>query len=169
MPSITSTLLYSKLVKTLMASLRRILVKSESTSRLPMKILLSWCTISSAKAKESLTVNSLNVIKESLGTKNFTSLLLGVTVAESIVRNDGQTSVVAFCTLQSSYKIPGLHPIALISSQTTWFLKTLQIIVYTSFLVYWTIQNTILGFNYLKLRNVIKNLFNMSNGNIFFN
>ena len=50
MPSITSTLLYSKLVQILMVSLRGILVKSESTSRLPM--------------------NSLNVTEESLATKN---------------------------------------------------------------------------------------------------
>ena len=50
------------------------LVKSESISRLPFKSLLSWCTISSAKAKESFTVNSLNVIEENLGTKNFASL-----------------------------------------------------------------------------------------------
>ena len=39
-----------------------------------MKSLLSWCTISSAKAKESFTVNSLKVIEESLGTKNLASL-----------------------------------------------------------------------------------------------
>ena len=36
-----------------MVSSRGILVNNESTSRLPMKSLLSWCTISSAKAKES--------------------------------------------------------------------------------------------------------------------
>ena len=57
-----------------MVSLRGILVKSESTSGLPMKSLPSCCTISSAKAKESFTVNSLNVNEESLGTKNFASL-----------------------------------------------------------------------------------------------
>ena len=39
-----------------------------------MKSLLSWCTISSAKAKESFTVNSLKVIEESLGTKILASL-----------------------------------------------------------------------------------------------
>ena len=53
---------------------RGILLKSESISRLPMKYLLSWSVIYSAKAKESFTVNSLNVIEESLGTKNFASL-----------------------------------------------------------------------------------------------
>ena len=53
---------------------RGILLKSESISRLPMKYLLSWCVVYSAKAKESFTVNSLNVIEVSLGTKNFASL-----------------------------------------------------------------------------------------------
>ena len=72
-----------------------------------------------SKSKRIFNSKFIKRIKESLGTKNFAILLLGVTVAESIVRNDGQTSVVAFCTLQSSYKIPGLRPIALISSQTT--------------------------------------------------
>ena len=84
------------------------LVKSESISRLPFKSLLSWCTISSAKTKESFTVNSLNVIEENLGTKNFASLYLGVPTAESIGLNRGQTLVMSLCTLQSPYKIPGL-------------------------------------------------------------
>ena len=39
-----------------------------------MKSLLSWCTISSAKAKEYLAVNSLKLIEESLRTKNLASL-----------------------------------------------------------------------------------------------
>ena len=51
-----------------------ILVKRESTSRLPMKSLLSSCTSSSAKSKESFTVNSLNIPEKSLGTENFASL-----------------------------------------------------------------------------------------------
>ena len=58
----------------LMVSIRGTLVKSESTSKLPMKRLLSQRTVSLAKAKESVTVNSLNVIEESLGTKIFASL-----------------------------------------------------------------------------------------------
>ena len=57
-----------------MVSWRGTLVKIELTSRPPMKGLLYWCTIFSAKAKESFTVNSLNVIQENLGTNNFTSL-----------------------------------------------------------------------------------------------
>ena len=52
-----------------MVSSRGILVNSESISRLPMKYLLPWCTISSVKAKESVSV-----IEESLGTKKFPSL-----------------------------------------------------------------------------------------------
>ena len=62
------------MVQILMVSLKGMLVKSESTSSLPMKSVLSWYTTSSAKAKESFTVNSLNVIEESLGTENFASL-----------------------------------------------------------------------------------------------
>ena len=55
-------------------SLSSILVKSEWAWTLPMKILLPWCTIFSAKAKEFFTVSSLNVTEESLETKNFASL-----------------------------------------------------------------------------------------------
>ena len=97
-----------------MVSSRGILVNNESTSRLPMKSLLSWCTISSAKAKESFTVNSLKVIEESLRTKNLASLQLEVPIAETIGLNGGQISVMALCTLQIPYKIPGLLPTALI-------------------------------------------------------
>ena len=57
-----------------------------------MKSLLFLCTISSGKAKESFTINSFNLIEESLGTK-------------SVGLNTGQTSVMASCTLQSLYKI----------------------------------------------------------------
>ena len=39
-----------------------------------MKSLLSSCKFSSAKAKVSFPVNSLNVIEESLGTRNFATL-----------------------------------------------------------------------------------------------
>ena len=53
---------------------RGLLLKSESTSRLPLKSLLSKYTISSAKTKESLTVNSLYATEESLETKNFANL-----------------------------------------------------------------------------------------------
>ena len=79
-----------------------------------MKSLPSWCTVFSTKAKESFTVNSLNVIEESLGTKNFESLQLGVPIDESIGLNGEKTSMIPLCTSQRSYKIPGLHPIALI-------------------------------------------------------
>ena len=103
MPSITSTLLYSKLVQILMVSSRGILVKSELTLRLPMKSLPSRCTISSAKAKESFTENSLNVIEESLGTKNIASLKQGVPIAESVGLNGRQTSMIDLCTLHSPY------------------------------------------------------------------
>ena len=97
-----------------MVSSRGILVKTESTSSLSRKSLLSWGTISSAKVKETFTVNSLDVVEESLETKNFASLQLGVPIAGSISLNGGQASEMAFCTLQSLYKIPGLLQIILI-------------------------------------------------------
>ena len=46
-------------------------------------------------------VNSLNVIKESLGTKNLAILYLGAPMAESIGLKGGQISVTALCTLHS--------------------------------------------------------------------
>ena len=57
-----------------MVSVRVMFMTSESTSRLPMKSLLYRYTISSAKAKESFTVNTLNIIDKNVGTKNFASL-----------------------------------------------------------------------------------------------
>ena len=62
-----------------MVSSRGILVNSESISRLPMKHLLPWCTISSVKAKESVSV-----IEESLGTKNFQVCKLGGPILSAI-------------------------------------------------------------------------------------
>ena len=47
-------------------------VKRESISRLPIKIVASCSTISSAKANESYTVYSLLDFK--IGTRNFTNL-----------------------------------------------------------------------------------------------
>ena len=49
-------------------------MKSESTSRISIKDLLAWCSISSEKAKEFFIVNSLNLIEESLDTKDIASL-----------------------------------------------------------------------------------------------
>ena len=63
MPSIRSTLLYSKVVEIMMVSLRYILVKSELTSRQPLKSLLSYCKTSSGK--------TLIVFGESSDTKIF--------------------------------------------------------------------------------------------------
>ena len=59
-------------------------MKSDSTPRLPVKCLLTLCTISSAKTKESLT---------------------GGSNRKSIGLNGRQTSVIALCTLQMPYKI----------------------------------------------------------------
>ena len=103
-----------------------------------MKSLLFWCTISSATADESFTVNSLNVNEESLGNKNLWNLQLRVPIAEIMVLNGKEISVLALCALQKPYKIPGLLPIALIFLYWS-VVKTFQIIVYTSFMVDWKI------------------------------
>lgn len=68
----SSTFLYGKLVQ-IFDSLRGILVKWVNIKTAHQKLLF-WCKISSAKAKDSFTVNLLNVIEESLGTENFASL-----------------------------------------------------------------------------------------------
>ena len=58
----------------LMVSSNRMLVKSESTSKLPISKLPSCSTISLANEKESLTVNSLIVRKLNIGTRNLAIL-----------------------------------------------------------------------------------------------
>ena len=74
----------------LMVSSKGILVKRESTSRLAIYSWESCFRISSAKANESLTVNSLDVKGAKMGTKNLASLYAGVPIADKIGRNGGQ-------------------------------------------------------------------------------
>ena len=63
---------------------RGILGNNESISKLPITRELSCSTISFAKQKVSLTVNSIDVIEFILGTKNFAILYDGVPIAEKI-------------------------------------------------------------------------------------
>ena len=79
------------------------LVNRESTSKLPIKRLCCWSTISLAKWKESLTVDSFFVKGFKISTKNFTSLKVGVFKAAKIGRNGGQFSTLALCTLNELY------------------------------------------------------------------
>ena len=58
----------------LMISSSGMLAKSEPTSKLPIKKLLSCSTISLGNEKESLIVNSLIVRQLSIGTRNLAIL-----------------------------------------------------------------------------------------------
>ena len=62
------SIFYVDSVQVLMISLNRMLVRSESTSKLPIWKLLYCSVISFAHEKESLTVNSLIVGKLGMGT-----------------------------------------------------------------------------------------------------
>ena len=83
-----------------------ILVKRESTSRLPIKNSESCSTISSAKAKESFTIYSLLVKDFKIGTRNFGNFLLRVLIFDKIGQKDRQLSIISSGTLQSPYIIP---------------------------------------------------------------
>ena len=61
---------------------RRILVNNESTSKLPITRELSCSTISFAKQKVSLTVNSLDVMKFILGTNTYKQCQKGLLLTE---------------------------------------------------------------------------------------
>ena len=91
-----------------------IFVNNESTSRLPTRRELSCSTISLAKQKLYLTVNSLDVIEFILGTKNLAILYDGIPVAEVMGLKVGHLSTMFLCTLRRPYKIPGLELAALI-------------------------------------------------------
>ena len=65
----------------------------------------------SSKFIRTFTVNPLNVIEESIATKNFASLQLEVPIAKIIGLNGGKISL---CILEILYKIPFLPPSAFI-------------------------------------------------------
>ena len=85
-------------------SSKGMLVKKESISKLPMKLLESCSTISLAKLNESLTVYLLVVNGSKIGNKYFESLYVGVYKADKIGLKGGQPST------QEPYIIPGLVP-----------------------------------------------------------
>ena len=75
-----------------MVSSKGMLVKKESISKLPMKLLESCSTISLAKLNESLTVYLLVVNGSKIGNKYFESLYVGVYKADKIGLKGGQPS-----------------------------------------------------------------------------
>ena len=84
------------------------LVKSGSTSKLPIDKVGSCSYIYSANWNESLTVYSFLVKGFDMTTKNLARLYVGVCKADKIRRNGGQPSTCCLYTLQFPYKIPGL-------------------------------------------------------------
>ena len=93
-----------------MVSSRGMLLKSESISKLPMKLLKSCSTILAAKLNESLTVYLLLVDGSKTDTKDFASLYAGVCKADKIGLKGRHPLTHFVCTLQEPYIIPGLVP-----------------------------------------------------------
>ena len=77
------------LVQISIVSSKLMLVKSESISKLSMKLLESFSTISVVKLSESLTVYLLSVNGSKIDTKYFASLYVGVCKADKIGLNGG--------------------------------------------------------------------------------
>ena len=93
-----------------MVSSSRMLVKIKSISKLPMKLLISYSTISVAKLNESLTVYLLFVNGSKIGTEYFASLYAGFCNPDKIGVKGEQPSTHFLCALQEPYIIPGLVP-----------------------------------------------------------
>ena len=93
-----------------MISSSEMLGKSESISKLPIKLLESCSTISLAKLNKFLTLYLLVVNDSKRGTTYLASLDVGVCKANKIDLKGGQPSSHFLCTLQEPYIIPGLVP-----------------------------------------------------------
>ena len=92
------------LVQISMVSSKGMFIKSESISKLPMKLLESCSTISAAKLKESLTVYLLLVNGSKIGTKYFASLYVAVCKADEIGLKSGHPST-HFYTLYKNHTL----------------------------------------------------------------
>ena len=101
------------LVQLSMVSSRRTLVKRESMSKFPMKLLESCSTTLVEKLKESLTVYFLLVNGSKIDTKYFASLYVGVFKADKIGLKGGQPSTHFLCTIQEPYIIQDAVPTGL--------------------------------------------------------
>ena len=85
-------------------SSREMLVKNESISKFPMKLLEPCSTISLAKLNENLIVYLFLVNGSKIGTKYFASLYVGVCKADKIGLKGGQPLTRFLCTLQEPSK-----------------------------------------------------------------
>ena len=86
-----NVVVFSKIVNANVSS-RGLLVKSESISKFPMKLLESCSTISLAKLNKSLTLYLVVVNGSKVDTKYFVSLHAGVCKADKIGSKGGQPS-----------------------------------------------------------------------------
>ena len=82
-----------------------ILVKKKSTSRLAIYKLGSCLQISSEKLNDSVTVYSCSVKGVKNGNKNFASLLVGLPIADKILRKGGSPLLVSLCTFSNLTRI----------------------------------------------------------------
>ena len=96
------------LVQISMAFSRGMLVKSESISKLLMKLLESCSTISVVKLNESLTMHLFLVNGSKIGTKYFSSLYVTVYKVDKLGLKGGQPSTHFLYTLQEPYITSGL-------------------------------------------------------------
>ena len=89
------------------------MTKSDFVSQLVIKSLQSKLWNSSSNMKEPLILYSLVVRGSSIGTKNFTSFYVDVTMTDKRDLKDGRLSLAILWTLAETYIIPVFEPEAL--------------------------------------------------------
>ena len=82
-----------------MVSSNGMLVRRLSVSKVAMIKVASKLTTSSANKNESLTINSLAVKGDKIGTENFARLYVRVLITDKMGRKEGRLSVIGLCTL----------------------------------------------------------------------
>ena len=104
------SLLKRLLVQISMVSLREILVKIESMSKLPITLLQS-CSKNLVEQLNKFLIVYLAVVDCSrIATKNFTNLYVGVCKTNKMVLKANQSLTNFLWTLQEPYIIPGIVP-----------------------------------------------------------
>ena len=73
--------------------------------------------------KESFTVNSLCVISDRTGTKNFASLYVGVPITERIGINGGNPFIMGLCTLADAHHMMFIYTIVRIQFSFVQFIQ----------------------------------------------
>ena len=93
------------LVQISIVSLKEMLVKSNSLSRLPMKLMESCSTVSVAKLNKCLIVYLLPTNCSKIDTEHFPSFYVSVCKADKIGLKGGHPSTYFSCTLHEPYII----------------------------------------------------------------